>query len=155
MGARGRPRKRGRSRPGPNGGRPGSSRGERPGRGDVPELREMTPFSVFCVLHLGITDTDGYSRQDLGAVARRFGSTPEDLQDYLRANRLLREDLRAAKFDLASAQLDIQVAPEGISRTELARTLFTEFEEYLKNGAPNGDGPPEQAPRASRDLPDA
>ncbi len=154
MGARGRPRKRGRSHPGPNGGRPGPSRGDRPGRGDVPELREMSPFSVFCALHLGITDTDGYSRQDLTAVARRFSSSPEDLQDYLRANRLRQEDLRAAKFDLASAQLDIQVAPEGISRTELARTLFMELEEYLKNGAPNGDGPPEEEPRAPRDLPD-
>ena len=30
-------------------------------------------------------------------------------------------------FDMALAQLDIQVAPEGIDRTELGRNIFKDF----------------------------
>ena len=30
-------------------------------------------------------------------------------------------------FDMALAQLDIQVAPEGINRTELGRNIFEDF----------------------------
>ena len=30
-------------------------------------------------------------------------------------------------FDMAMAQLDIQVAPEGVNRTELARNIFEDF----------------------------
>ena len=37
------------------------------------------------------------------------------------------EDLVHSGFDLASAQIDIMVAPEGISRRELARPLYDEF----------------------------
>jgi hypothetical protein len=100
----------------------------------VPELTDLTPFSVFCAFHLGITETDGYARQDETAVARRFGLSTGDLRDYLLQHQLRPEDLAAADFNLASARLDIQVAPEGISRTELARTFFTELQETLRNG---------------------
>jgi hypothetical protein len=128
MGTRERPRRRGgRPRFGGNGRRP-----ER--RSPVPELTELTPFSVFCAFHLGITETDGYSRQDEAAVSRRFGLSPGDLRDYLCEHRLRSEDLAAADFNLSSAQLDIQVAPEGISRTELARTVFAELQASLGNG---------------------
>ena len=30
-------------------------------------------------------------------------------------------------FDMALAQLDIQVAPEGVDRTELARNIYEDF----------------------------
>ena len=127
MGTRERPRRRGRPRFAGNGRRP-----ER--RNPVPELTDLTPFSVFCAFHLGITETDGYARQDETAVARRFGLSTGDLRDYLLQHQLRLEDLAAADFNLASARLDIQVAPEGISRTELARTFFTELQETLGNG---------------------
>ena len=127
MGTRERPRRRGRPRFAGNGRSP-----ER--RSPVPELTDLTPFSVFCAFHLGITETDGYARQDETAVARRFGLSTGDLRDYLLQHQLRREDLAAADFNLASARLDIQVAPEGISRTELARTFFTELQETLRNG---------------------
>lgn len=90
-------------------------------------MMELTPFSVFCALHLGITDTDGYSPQDASAVARRFGLGTEGLEAYLEEHRLRRADLESADFNRSSARLDIQVAPEGISRTELARTFFKEI----------------------------
>jgi transposase-like protein len=97
----------------------------------LPELIELSPFSVFCALHLGITETDGYADQDKSAVARRFGVTPEALREFMEQHRLRSEDLRAAEFDVGSARLDIKVAPQGISRTELARTLFAELTESL------------------------
>jgi hypothetical protein len=60
-------------------------------------------------------------------VARRFGLATEHLEAYLAEHRLRREDLEAADFNRDSARLDIEVAPEGISRIELARTLFEEI----------------------------
>jgi hypothetical protein len=120
-----RRRRRGGSR-GLNAARPGG--GREPGNGElVPELAELTPFSVFCALHLGITERDGFSPQGIDAVARRFGLSRDALRDYLSEHSLLEGDLRRANFDLESAQLDIRVAPQGISRTELARSLYEEL----------------------------
>ncbi len=132
MATRGRSRRRGRSRSRDNGRADENGRAaeERSGR-RVPELGELSPFSVFCALHLGITETDGFALQDAGTVGRRFGLNSDELGDYLEREGLRAEDLRGAKFDLAGALLDIQVAPEGISRTELARTLFEELRAVL------------------------
>jgi len=138
MGTRGRSRRRGRSRPGTNGPVPDHS-GGRERRDQLPELTELSPFSVFCALHLGITATDGYAPQTVDSVASRFDLTAESLRSFLERHRLREGDLRSVDFDLASAQLDIQVAPEGISRTELARTLFAELKAMLPN-AQGDDG---------------
>ena len=102
--------------------------GARDGSGKrVPDLCELSPFSIFCALYLGITERDGFSRQDAEAVARRFGISRDELNAFLAEHGLRNEDLRQARFDLESARLDIRVAPEGISRTELARTLFEDL----------------------------
>jgi hypothetical protein len=102
------------------------------GRGEpVSELCTLSPFSVFCALHLGITEDDGYARQERACVARRFGLSPEQLDEYLAEHRLRDQDLRAIGFELASARLDMQVAPTGISRMELARGWFEELAEGL------------------------
>lgn len=94
----------------------------------LPELLDLTPFSAFCALHLGITANDGYQPQDERGVARRFGVTEAELADFLEARGLTRAELQGVDdFDLSSARLDIEVAPEGISRIELARTLFDEL----------------------------
>ena len=101
--------------------------GSYPGHGRrLPELCDLAPFSMFCALHLGITEDEGWARPTPEQVARRFQLSNEELDRYLREHRLTAEDLAAAAFDLESARLDIQVAPEGISRVELARTLFDE-----------------------------
>ena len=108
----------------------------------VQELLELSPFSVFCAI-LGITETDGYARQEHAAVARRFDMSDGELHDYLEANGLSKRDLNQGEFDLESARLDMKVAPKGISRLELARTLFEELRESGERAAPSGDeGPP-------------
>jgi hypothetical protein len=133
---RGRTRGRGRGRtasqPGPQGrerfgrDRERSESFARP-RPKISELCELSPFSVFCALYLGITETDGYADQPRRQVAERFGLSDEDLEAYLGEHRLCADDLESADFDLEGARIDIKVAPEGISRTELARTLFEEL----------------------------
>ncbi|MFQ5697505.1 MAG: hypothetical protein ACE5IL_04375 [Myxococcota bacterium] len=93
----------------------------------VPELCALSPFSVFCTLWLGITDTDGFRPRSRAEVARAFALDAESLDAYLREHALDAAALERAGFDLESARFDIQVAPVGISRTELARTLFAEL----------------------------
>lgn len=117
-----RRRKRGRPEP-----RNGTTNGSANERAPVAELCELGPFSVFCALYLGITETDGWSQPDRSTVARRFDLTPEELDRFLDEHRLNTREIEHAGFDLESARLDIRVAPEGVSRLELARTLYTDL----------------------------
>jgi hypothetical protein len=93
----------------------------------LPELSELTPFSIFCALYLGITERNSYARQGREAVARRFSLSRDEFQAFLEEHALDPGALSRAGFDAESARLDIQVAPEGISRVELARTIFDEL----------------------------
>jgi hypothetical protein len=88
---------------------------------------EIDPFELFCAYHLGITATNGYHIQNIHEVARRFGTNAASLRQTLAAYGMDAADLVHSGFDLASAQIDIMVAPEGISRRELARPLYDEF----------------------------
>lgn len=96
-----------------------------------PELVDLTAFSAFCALYLGITENDGFGQQSAGGVARRFDVSEEELFEVLDKQGIGDQAITEADFDLESAQLDIQVAPAGISRTELARTLYAELLEAL------------------------
>lgn len=98
-----------------------------PIRSPLKELCELSPFSVFCALYLGIAQDERYAPANADAVRRRFDLSDAEFKDYLETQGLTREDLRSAAFDLESARFDIEVAPQGISRAELARTLFAEF----------------------------
>ena len=87
----------------------------------------IDPFELFCAYHLGITSSNQYRLSNINEVANRFkvdtGTTRQILKEYgMDSASLLDRD-----FDMALAQLDIQVAPEGINRTELGRTIFEEF----------------------------
>jgi hypothetical protein len=102
--------------------------GERSSTGRIPELCELEPFSVFCALYLGITEDDGWREPRAGQVAARFGLSDGELASWLEAHGLDEPAVRDSGFDLEGACLDIEVAPEGISRVELARALYQEFE---------------------------
>ena len=104
-------------------------RDRRPGPATPPlkELCELSPFSVFCALHLGIAQNESYAPANTDTIGRRFGLSEAEFKDYLETQGLTDEDLRASGFDLESACFDIEVAPQGVSRTELARTLFSEL----------------------------
>ncbi len=105
-------------------------------RPEPPSGTTIDPFELFCAYHLGITATGAYRIQNIHEVARRFGTNAAALRQTLAAYGMDAEDLVHGGFDLASAQIDIMVAPEGISRRELARPLYEEFK---------------QAPRKARD----
>lgn len=134
---------RGQPRGGPRGGRPRPPRAEqsrqyasRPTPPQVPAGSTIDPFELFCAYHLGISHDGGYRIQNIHEVARRFGTNAGALKQTLGAYGMEADDIVHSGFDLAGAQVDIMVAPEGISRRELARPLYDEFK---------------TAPRRSRD----
>ncbi|TDI99984.1 MAG: hypothetical protein E2O73_06540 [Deltaproteobacteria bacterium] len=98
-----------------------------PAKPPLKELCELSPFSLFCALHLGIAQNESYAPANADTISRRFGLSEAEFKHYLDSEGLTEEDLHRAGFDLESARFDIEVAPPGISRTELARTLFSEF----------------------------
>jgi hypothetical protein len=83
-------------------------------------------FDLFCAYHLGITPDGGYRIQNIHEVARRFGTNAASCARSS-PTRHGADDIVHSGFDLPSAQVDIMVAPEGISRRELARPLYDEF----------------------------
>lgn len=126
-----RPQQGGRSRGG--GGRAPASPSPAAARYFTGELNE---FELFCAYHLGL-DKSGIPRQTaLKSVADRFGVKPDDIQEALTEFKLDKPRLSQSSFDVELARLDIKVAPEGIDRVEIARTLF---EELLESGC--GVGP--------------
>jgi hypothetical protein len=84
-------------------------------------------FALFCAYHLGITVSNGYHKPQPDEVARRFGLSPKELKELLKKFDLDEESIRRTDFDLSGAQLDIRVAPEGMSRIEIARDLFQDL----------------------------
>ncbi|MFU8803312.1 MAG: hypothetical protein ACNA8W_05845 [Bradymonadaceae bacterium] len=89
--------------------------------------REITPFELFCVYHLGIAEDNRYRQQNVRDVARRFDCSPHELEEALKRFGLDKDTLRQAGYDISLAQLDMQVAPEGVDKRELAKVLFSEF----------------------------
>ena len=108
-----------------------STQGEKIGHDKIHKSKTNTmgidPFELFCAYHLGITSQNQYRPSNINDVANRFkvdvGTTRQILKEYgMDSASLLDRD-----FDMALAQLDIQVAPEGINRTELGRSIFEDF----------------------------
>ena len=94
---------------------------------DLAKRYGITAFDLFCAYHLGITADDRYQFQNLHDVAKRFGCSSGVVKQLLSEMNLDADALVQSKFDIASAQVDIMVAPPGVSRLELARRLYDEF----------------------------
>jgi hypothetical protein len=86
-------------------------------------------FDLFCAYHLGITEEGGYRFQNIHQVAQRFRTNAGVIRQVLTDLRMDPDAIVHSSFDLASAQVDIMLAPEGISRVELARDLYQRFRE--------------------------
>ena len=91
-------------------------------------IGNIDPFELFCAYHLGITRDKGYRNANINEVANRFRSEPGMIKQALKEYDMDSESLMDRDFDMALAQLDIQVAPEGVDRLELARGLYEEFQ---------------------------
>jgi hypothetical protein len=92
------------------------------------ERHKISAFDLFCAYHLGITEDGGYRFQNLHDVARRFGVPSGVIKQLLADYGLDADAIVQAKFDMASAQVDIMSAPEGVSRRELAKGLWDELQ---------------------------
>jgi hypothetical protein len=88
----------------------------------------ITAFDLFCAYYLGITEDDAYRFQNLHDVAKRFGCPSGVIKQLLADFGMDADALLHSTFDLASAQVDVMAAPAGVSRRELARAIFAEFE---------------------------
>ncbi len=99
-------------------------------------MKKIDPFELFCAYHLGITQEKQYRPSNLHDVARRFNVDGGVIKQALQAYGMDADALLNTEFDFTMAQLDIQVAPEGVDRVELARGIYEEFR---------------QAPRKQRD----
>jgi len=87
----------------------------------------IDPFTLFCAYHLGITAEDGYCFQNIHQVAKRFGTNAGVIRQVLAEFDMDPDTVVHSAFDMISAQVDIMLAPEGISRTALAREFYDEF----------------------------
>ena len=127
--------------------RPGDERlqsGSAAAEASGPEV--LDEFNLFCAYHMGVTGGNGYKFQSVAEVARRFGTTPAVIKERLADYALEVETLRSCGFEVEFYQLDIKVAPEGVSRRELARTMWEELVS-LRGPAPG--------PKVVEDAPEA
>ena len=99
----------------------------------------LTPFNLFCAYHLGVTKDNTFKFQSMPEVAKRFGLDIPGLKERILAWQLDSESMRRAGFDGELMQLDIRVAPEGVSRRELARSMWLD----LGRSEPDEDVPEE------------
>jgi hypothetical protein len=96
-------------------------------RSALAERCGVDDFSLFCAYHLGITEDGGYRFQNIHHVARRFGTNAGVIRQLLADFRMDPDVIVHSDFDMADAQVDVMMAPAGVSRVELAREIFARF----------------------------
>ena len=96
-------------------------------RSALAERYGIDDFGLFCAYHLGITEDGGYRFQNIHQVARRFGANAGVIRQLLADFRMDPEVIVHSDFDMADAQVDVMMAPPGVSRMELAREIFARF----------------------------
>lgn len=94
------------------------------------KVANLEPFDLFCAYHLGIGPNKQYKPSNINEVANRFQQEPGVVRQALKEYGMDSASLLDRDFDMALAQLDIQVAPEGVDRLELAKTIY---EDYLES----------------------
>ncbi len=117
-----------------------NARWRRRNRGDAPphvpaanqpsalaQQHGIEPFALFCAYHLGITADGGYRFQNIHQVAKRFGTNAGVIKQLLSDFDMDSETIVNSSFDMAGAQVDVMLAPEGIDKVEIARGLYAEF----------------------------
>ena len=87
----------------------------------------LDAFSLFCAYQLGIGPNKEYKPTNINEIARRFGQDQGVVKQALKDCKMDSASLLDKDFDMALAQLDIQVAPEGIDKMELAKAIYEDF----------------------------
>lgn len=109
--------------------RPSNTTAPAPSGKDQKRVANLEPFDLFCAYHLGIGPNKQYKPSNINEVANRFRQEPGVIRQALKEYGMDSASLLDRDFDMALAQLDIQVAPEGVDRMELAKTIY---EDYLE-----------------------
>ncbi len=91
------------------------------------ERYHIEPFALFCAYHLGITEDGNYRFQNIHQVAKRFGTNAGVIKQLLADLDMDSDTIINSAFDMAGAQVDIMLAPDGINRTELGREFYEQF----------------------------
>ena len=104
-----------------------AGRGKGPAAGPNESRTGLDPFELFSAYHLGITVDKSFRPVNIHDVARRFGKDAGMIKQALQDHGMDPETMFDVEFDLPMAQVDIQVAPPGIDRLELAREIYAEF----------------------------
>lgn len=84
-------------------------------------------FELFCAYHLGIGPNKEYKLSNINEIAKRFNMNPAMIRQVVKELGMDSASLLDRDFDMSLAQLDIQVAPEGIDRLELAKGIYTDY----------------------------
>lgn len=84
-------------------------------------------FEMFCAYHLGIGPNKEFKLSNGNEIAKRFNLEPGMVRQVVKELGMDAASLLDRDFDMSLAQLDIQVAPEGIDRLELAKGIYEEF----------------------------
>ncbi len=113
----------------------GSVNGTRPNAPSAPrrsfdEDGRPDKFELFCAFHMGITEKGAYRMQGLNEIARRYGCKPDEIVKFLKDYGIDKETVKASGIDVSLARLDVQVAPEGVDKWEMARPWYDEFVEW-------------------------
>lgn len=98
-----------------------------PPRSAMADKHGIDEFTLFCAYYLGITADDRYEFQNLHQVAKRFGVSSGVIKQVLQDLQMDPDRFVMSDFDLSSAQVDVMNVPEGVSRTEVARTHWAAF----------------------------
>ncbi len=101
--------------------------GKLPPRREYKLIEGIDPVELFMAYHLGITADNGYQPQNIHDLARRFHTEPGRINEALKAYEIDSDTVLNTDFDMAMAQYDIRVAPEGVSKRELGRQLYEDF----------------------------
>ena len=91
------------------------------------------PFELFMAYHLGIGADGRYKATNIHEVARRFHTSVGGIRSLLAEYGMDSDAVINSSFDMAMAQYDIQVAPDGVDVVELAKNLYQEFRSASRN----------------------
>jgi len=91
------------------------------------QRHDIEPFALFCAYHLGITEEGGYRFQNIHQVAKRFRTNAAVIKQLLADFEMDSDTVIHSAFDMAGAQVDIMLAPDGIDRAAIGRDLYEQF----------------------------
>ena len=90
-------------------------------------MNNLNEFELFCLYHLGLVGAQAGIPLNLNQIAQRLNVSLDVLNDFLQKTRLDPQSVLSSGFDLVGAQMDIQLAPEGIHLDSVAQRHFEEF----------------------------